>query len=76
MTVIDNNTTTYVVYLENPVKSQEYFKAVWENHFGFLPETLYFAEDLCSVACELNSRQVESLTNVGPLTINRRKVRN
>lgn len=39
LTVLENETSAYVVYLETPASSQDDFKAIWRNHFGFLPES-------------------------------------
>lgn len=67
-------TQLYVAYLDTPVKSQEFFKQLWENHYAFLPEVIYFSNDLRSAVFDLDETQSSQVANAPAFIVNRRKV--
>ena len=74
MNVLESHKTPYVVYMDVPVKSKEYFKVFWETHYGSLPDPIYFSTDLLSVAFELSENQSSRVTKSSVFKLNWRKV--
>ena len=73
MNVLERHKIPYVVYMDVPVESKD-FKMFWENYYGFLPDPIYFSNDLLSVAFELSENQSSRVTKYSVFKLNWRKV--